>query len=304
MLLELQQIPGPRFLLLFPLLALAVVMVARVLLSLLGDRRQPLPEPGDLPPNGLAALFGDTPWLIKTVLFSLWHHNIIELVKATPQDGVDDYLVRRVADAAPPETRGGQLIYRYLSRERKRKELLEDPQLRHDFTVLREHWRNRGTELGLVRSTLDRRIGYVLSLLAISAAYGPAITKLILGLSRDKPVAFLVIEMIIILPCMLVGLRTLSALTPNGNRYLKRCRHHFAWLKRTIEPTGLDPTYGMALFGIGLLGGGSLFDPFRQAFPGGIVGHGDSNGGCSGDSGCSGGCDGGCGGGCGGCGGD
>lgn len=298
MFLALQQLPGPQFLIIFPLLVLVSVLFGRVLLWLLGDPRQKMPEPADLPPKAIAAMKGETPLLIKTVLFSLWHREIIE-IKSSERDP-DYHYVSRAAEGPAPKDKGEKLIYDFLDKTRNSGELLTIPSLCEQFSDWRTQLRDKCQQFGLIRSTQDKRLGVKLTGLVLLAAYGPGISKLVLGITRNRPFGWLIVEMIIALIVILMAMRTFRNLTPNGNRYLKNSLRHFAWMKREIEPTGIDPAYGMALFGIGVIGGGALFNDFRSAFPPPSNG-GDSSSGCSS---CSGGCSSGCGGGCGGCGGD
>jgi uncharacterized protein (TIGR04222 family) len=142
-----------------------------------------------------------------------------------------------------------------------------------------------------------------LSLLLIFGAI-----KLMIGLSRDKPVWFLVVGLILTLILIFVMARTGGHLTPAGADLLGRLRlQHRDRRSLRVESPAQDlggVSLGMALFGASTLasvaGMESLHkDLHRQMGHTGSDGGGGGSGGC-GTSGCSSGCGGG---GCGGCGG-
>lgn len=125
------------------------------------------------------------------------------------------------------------------------------------------------------------------------------IVKIAVGVSRDRPVGFLVLMSLISLFCTLMFLSVPRA-TKKGREVLEAERHKFARLRKpgrdAIALHRNDLMLGVGLFGLGNLVG-SQYDGMRQSLqpaPG-------SPSGCGG--GCSGGGDGGGGGGCGGCGG-
>lgn len=135
---------------------------------------------------------------------------------------------------------------------------------------------------------------------------GIGVVKLVIGLSRGKPVLFLVIALIVTLFVILWIASGQKRLTPTGGRTLLSLRNRHA--TDSVGMTDLAAmSAGVALFGPAALAG------YPELIPGGTslrkeLSHlgaptgGDTTGGCS--SGCSGGGGGGCGGGCGGCGGD
>jgi hypothetical protein len=129
-------------------------------------------------------------------------------------------------------------------------------------------------------------------------------TKLYLGITRGRPVLFLVA----LLTLSLIGLFRLvkpwAISTRLGRRYLWRLGEHFDWLKESVRSgriqEGIDPAFGAAIFGIGIVGSslliGQFFSPSKPSW---WSGPGGWSGGCGASAGCGGG---GCGG-CGGCGG-
>lgn len=140
---------------------------------------------------------------------------------------------------------------------------------------------------------------------AAKATWGPALimaglaaigaVKAVVGLSRHKPVLFLVFGIVAAIGAALFFL-TRSARTRAGDRLLDRLKREHATLRRSdySAASGADLALAVGLFGPAILVGGSL-DELRYAL-GAPAPRQNSGGGCGG--GCGGG-----GGGCGGCGG-
>jgi len=132
--------------------------------------------------------------------------------------------------------------------------------------------------------------------------------KLALGLSRDKPVLFLIVLLAVTLIAAIVVARSVGKLTPTGEAFLQRSRLDHERRREESAPE-LEPlSNNVALFGTAALIGMPLFSDIRtdldrhlsqaassQAASGCSSGCGTTSSGCGGDSG---------GGGCGGCGGD
>jgi uncharacterized protein (TIGR04222 family) len=150
------------------------------------------------------------------------------------------------------------------------------------------------------------------------AVAGVGGVKIVVGLSRDKPVGFLVFAVI---ATVVVSLLFLSRrrVTPRGERLVEQLRKRRKNLG-SIDPINSaniatnDIAYAVALFGASTLAVGE-WEAYVQAIQSYHYAHGNSGGGCGGATGgcgtagcgtggCSSGCGGGgCGGGCGGCGG-
>lgn len=139
------------------------------------------------------------------------------------------------------------------------------------------------------------------------------VIKLLVGLSRDKPVAFLVVALFVTLILVFVMGRTGGYLTPAGVNLLGKLRLQHQDRRRMRVSSAAEDMAGVSL-GLALFGASSLSavagmehlqkDLAKQVGPGGGDGGGGGCGaggtsGC-GTSGCSSGCGGG---GCGGCGG-
>lgn len=141
-----------------------------------------------------------------------------------------------------------------------------------------------------------------LPLIALLAIGG---IKLLVGITRDKPVGFLIILMIVTLILALVAVSSTRRLTPSGEELLAKLRSENR--PRNDAPFE-DVCWSLALMGPAVLAGIPAFSGIHQHLEKqmGAAASGGSSGGCgSSSSGCGGGSSGcGGGGGCGGCGGD
>lgn len=127
------------------------------------------------------------------------------------------------------------------------------------------------------------------------------VAKIVVGLSRDKPVAFLGMMTIATAVATVLFLRR-GLRTPRGDAAFEslKTRHRLLTAGNAAALAPADAAMLVALFGTGYLVGSDLM-PFHDLRRQAEASSGGS--GCSGSSGCSGGDGGGCGGGCGGCGG-
>ncbi len=144
--------------------------------------------------------------------------------------------------------------------------------------------------------------------LIMLGVFGFGVAKLFVGITRDKPVLFLAL-MVIVALISAIWLAVRRGRTAKGNAILSDWQHEHAHLNPMAPgsriTTADDYFLAAGLFGIGSFTSGDLYplaNEFRSAESSSWGGFG---GGCGGDSGCSGGsgCGSGCGGGgCGGCG--
>ncbi|MGJ8642583.1 MAG: TIGR04222 domain-containing membrane protein [Luteolibacter sp.] len=134
--------------------------------------------------------------------------------------------------------------------------------------------------------------------LPLFALMAIGIVKVVVGLSRDKPVVFLIVFLVVTLFAALIVAANTKKLTPKGEKLLDNMRDGYQ--ADTMLSSGV---MGIALMGVAGAGDPSLLG-LDSALAKDISQIGDvsvgAGSGCS--SGCSSGC-GGCGGGCGGCGG-
>ena len=160
---------------------------------------------------------------------------------------------------------------------------------------------NRLALLGLKPAQRERTRAAMASMLPFGLLLLMGGLKVLIGITRDRPVAFLLICMGVTIVIAVVINSRLTYLTPAGRAMLDTLRS--LWRSAgTPRKTPHDIGYGVALFGTAVLIGVPGMDILREDFKSLQQADSSSGGGCS--SGCSSsGCGGGgCGGGCGGCG--
>ncbi len=158
----------------------------------------------------------------------------------------------------------------------------------------------------LMDETQIRKVRFTaLSIALIPVVMG--LIKICVGLSRGKPVMFLIIACILTTVVALVAFIRKPHRSRRGDFVLKKLREKNRNLEHLkLDTTSLDPAYiamGMGLFGMGALAGTPLSDLRKTLQPPPSVGSSSSGCGSSCGSSCGSGCGGGGGGGCGGCGG-
>lgn len=295
------KIPGPQFLLIFLILAVACIYLAWQWANADGSKEHSMPGPHTLDPVSVSALSGGNNAVIRTVVFDLWNRNLLK-IKGEGTSAV----LEGVSSDENKGTLVHEVIYRFTLEGAKQPSLLFTD---HNLSAeIEAHLKPTYRELERLRlfqteSDYDSTKMSFWTALSVIAGFGG--TKLVLGISRSKPVGFLVLELIVSLVVLLLALRPWAPKpTRLGYQYLKRLKKHFGWMQEHLSKknhyTGIDPVFAVAIFGVSPLIGSPLFDPFGQAFRTGSTSTGSGcGGGCSGGGG-----GGGCGGGCGGCGGD
>jgi uncharacterized protein (TIGR04222 family) len=179
-----------------------------------------------------------------------------------------------------------------------------DPALGASIDELRRDWpplveiADRLKSLSLIVSDERDWIGRVLPVLVALAVPLLGAIKILVGLSRDKPVGILVIGCIITVIAAFAAFGRRLLRTWEGDRVLERMKEENTALMADVEGSrgelvGPDLALALGLFGIDVLEAGPLAELHAALKP-----QTGSAGGCGGDGG---GCDGGCGG-CGGCG--
>jgi uncharacterized protein (TIGR04222 family) len=249
-----------------------------------------MPDVTSLNPYEIAALRDGRKGVIQTALFELWNRKLI-----TSRGKEEQAKVKSVINVnEQPKDEIEQAIYDFAQTTRKPADFFSDTGLRsrldrHLKPINRclEQLHLKPSDAQLEPAILKRRIIWFIIL-------GIGGTKLFFGLHYDRPVAFLIILLIIISIITFIVLAPNKRQTRLGRRYYKKLLKHFEWMK-SEEKSNIDPAFLISIFGISALTDFGVFVSFEQAFA-----KTDSSGTASG--GCGGGCGGG-GGGCGGCGG-
>jgi len=170
--------------------------------------------------------------------------------------------------------------------------------------------RQRLTDQGLLLTKETRLQNAALSLLPIGLVMAVGIEKVIVGISRDRPVAFLIVLLVISTIVTLVFLANRPARSRKGDHVLNDIREGMAGFKAIAthnEASAVDYATAVALFGIPVLAGSPYFSSMSSLAPSGSTTNSGCGTGCgsscsSSSSGGDGGSSCGGGGGCGGCG--
>lgn len=290
---EFVQIPGPTFLILFGGLVTVAIAICWLWMRADGSEDYQLPDLTRFDSISIAQLRGGKRLIMQTAIFQLYGHELISF----GGEGKD-------ADITIPHQKGNtsQLsgavereIYRSLrSGTRKVSEICLDSGLWDRITTHLDPVQSELERLHLARTKSDSRRVWTITAVACLIIIGVGGTKLLLGILRDRPVLFLIILLIASVIAVFVILDPSSNPTSLGRRYLKETEKHFGWLKKLVKNgqmlEGIDPSLVIAIFGVGVLAGSTLYRPYQGVFSP----VNQQGGGCGG---------GGCGGGCGGCGG-
>ena len=137
--------------------------------------------------------------------------------------------------------------------------------------------------------------------IALVAVIGLA--RLFIGISRGRPVGFLILMGIIGAFAIAKAGRP-GRVSLRGKAYLERMKATWSWLKDSQDSQDWSPSLAAGVFGVAVLAGtemSPMTEMFKRSNSGYFPGGDGGGGGCGAGGGCSGG--GGCGGGCGGCGG-
>ena len=282
-------IPWPTFLIYFFGLVIGCIILGWLFVKFDGSTAYPLPNLTRFNSIDIAALRGGSAAVVRTVVFSLWRRNLIE-IEGEGRDTEIESVSSKKSVLSPIE----KLIYQYALTQKKTHNLLEDAGLRSQVERHLEPLYIEFEDLHLIRSHRDQLRAWIVAftLSVVIAAVGGA--KVYLKIFHSRPfvslIIFLIASIIILISVLKPGK---EAPTRLGRRYLKELEKNFGWVQESLKsgktPEGIDPAFAIAVFGVGALAGVSLYGPFTQAFPADKSSSGWSSGGC--------------GGGCGGCGG-
>jgi uncharacterized protein (TIGR04222 family) len=283
---------GPAFLGLYVLVLVLTVLVAVYLRRHLGE-----PTDGEddatpeLDPYDVAYLAGKGQMAVNAALAKLVHQDLL-----TVSAGERKVTARGTLPAGAP------LLERVIHTEAACELLGQSiKEVRSRAAVAIEPIDRRLQRLGLVVSDDKATAARVIPTLLVLAVAGFGALKVAVGLSRGKPVFFLVLFCVLTLLIAVAGFARRPHRTRRGDRVLKELQQEHAALAHAARhPDNLaeqDLALALGLFGLGVLSEGPLADLQKALTP--PPGAGGDGGGCGG--GCGGG---GCGGGgCGGCGG-
>lgn len=294
-----RQIPGPVFLGVFAAFSLLCIVLMRSLTDADGFCGHASVEESGLDPVAVAVLQGGVNSVIRSRVFSLMNQGLVVI-----EEQKKKMRVRASGAASPRELSAlDREVLAFLSTARSPVELFKDMDFRARIDALLT-----GVKADLERRHLLRGEAQQTRAIRIALFFGALIAalgglKLYLGVTHGKPIAFLVILLLVSEAFLFFIFRNGKRLTRLGRDYLKNLRERFKWTrKRQALPQGIDPAFLVVLYGAGHLSVSSLYPQYSEAFKRNASSGSGCSGGCGGSS--SGSSDGGCGGGCGGCGGD
>jgi uncharacterized protein (TIGR04222 family) len=295
----LKEIPGPYFLIIYTIISIIVIFLAKKYAENDYTKNFDVPEPTKIDPLDIALLNRGIKGAIIVSVFNLWRNRKIEIVKVKNNIALkqlsSEFKGLNKLESIILKNSSSQKFYRYFFTQksiktiqnilRPNKENLERLKLLPDSEIKKRYW----------KATLIS----IFFLLLIGG------TKLYLGISRGKPVIFLVLLLLLSVIAVFLLIKPYnikhSAL---GKDLIKITSRRFDWLKNKDNSSLMSDDnllYGIAIFGISAFMGSTLGQVLEnpvllETYAGSSSSYGY---GCGG-AGCGGG---GCGGGCGGCGG-
>jgi uncharacterized protein (TIGR04222 family) len=288
---------GPEFLSLY-CIVLAIALLAAYLVR--QRFRQPSDAPPaqarDLHPYEIAYLAGGATQAINAVIASLVHRGLVTV------NAGERSLAAQLSSVAPQLAVEKAAYNHVLARQD-----LPIRELRSALASELSHLRDRPRALGLLVDEEKAFLGRALPTLLVLGVAGFGFIKILVGMSRHRPVGFLAVLCIVTVVVAFAGFARRVHRTWRGDLALEQLKVRNAALEYAVprnvaQATAADLALAVALFGTGVLASGPLANLKMALTPPAGSNSWGSGGGCS--SGCGGGgCGGGCGGGgCGGCG--
>lgn len=298
-------ISGTDFLIFFSLTTLLCLVIGKIVIINDGSEEYPMPSKNACNLVAISAMRGGWQGVLETVLFQMFDKGILRM-EGNSGDGV---IVRNSEVQGLSDLE--RIIYDHVRIPRKPSEM--------NSTCIKEGIRTKLEptyceleQQHLMKSKSDRMrarwvTGFLMACLCMLGG-----TKLLLGISRNKPIILLSVLMVVAIVLLFKVLKPNELLTSLGRKYIKELTDHLVWMKACLKNNSsgnqldFDPALGIAVYGVSIVAGSVLFSSYNQVFANrrerGWLG--DSTFGDSGDSGSSSSSDGGSGcGGCGGCGG-
>lgn len=303
-------IPGPLFLVYFIILSGVLTAIGKYLTSMDNSKGYQMPEPTHLTPLEISVLKGGATEASRIAILSLIQKKVLGI----EGKGIFTKVIRLKEEIVidPIESK----IFNFIKHSVFPREIFRDTKLMTAIHKDLEPVYKVLSDLKLIRGSGDFFFNWSLLFLLELMIVVLGGTKLYLGVIHDRPSSFLMILLPLTAYIMFTILKPPPyAKTGLGERYLKRLKRHFNWIKESLEdgelPKGIDASFPAALFGVEVLSKifqfgyfESSFKPVKHIKSGNSKFGGSCGSGCGGGADCgTGGCFGGCGGGCGGCGG-
>lgn len=243
-----RSIPGPIFLLIYIILGIAMIIIAKIWTKYDGTQHYTIPEPTIVTPLEMAFLKQGMLGVITNALLSLWEKKKISIIKeknnvlikhtsSNPNDL--NTIEKSILDYAKTNDKYIRFTGSYFQGKVKEKfqkniDKLEQMGLSPTKETKSHYWKVYG-----ISNLILLFLGGI---------------KLYLGITYDKPVGFLIILMIAFQIAMFISLLPTRILATNlGKKFLAQSKTRFEWLKSSDNNTlATDDNlmYGTALFGI------------------------------------------------------
>jgi uncharacterized protein (TIGR04222 family) len=292
---------GPAFLLFYAFVCGLASTVAIALRHYL-RRNEPSSDEAPLAPYEVACLGGGVPGALRACLASL----VIDKRVLLTADAKASKTTCNFK-AMQPETAGGQEIERAMLRAASRKNGATSAELLNAARPAAEEIQSALQSRGLMESDESFAAARWGPIVLLALVWILGFVKLLVGISRDKPVVFLAIGLFALAALMSwLWRRPLRTLRGESHlEILKNQNHELRWLNLSLQPaTGIAPfASGDLLLAAGLFGLTALDHPDVRVLEKSLkpISTTTAGSGCGASTGCGGG---GCGGGgCGGCGG-
>lgn len=294
-------IQGPDFVWLFAGLSIVAFLLMAILQRVLGAPRALNVNEADLGSYELAYLSGGATRLFATALLRLSQagHIVIGGDQGASISGRTAKQVRAAVRLGTPLPAGSPNLDQEIV-EAVRMNALNGPQ---SVSVAITELRDRLRKSGLAPDTRQRRRVWLIALVLIGALLTLGAVRLSFGVANHRAVAFLFIEMVVVLlGSLILSAANAARVGPAARRLLQQARASTRLAqpsrKGEVAPPPADPVLSYAIWGVAAVASID-FVAFRHAMrvyapPSGGDSGGTAGGGCSGAGGCGGG--GGCGG--------
>lgn len=300
-----KEIPGSYFLLVYCVFSALIIILAKKFAKMDSTKEMEIPEPSKISPLDIALLNKGIKGAIIVSIFNLWRKKRIEIKKTK-----NNVTIKQITADLSGLNRLESVILKNTNSQKDYQYFFSEKSIKTIQDIIKPNKDNLENLKLLPTKEIKNRYWYV-SLLtaAILIIFGG--TKFILGISRDKPVAFLFVLIVISIIALFFYIKPHKVrYTALGSRFIATSSRRFEWLKKNDSNSLMaddNLLYGVALFGISAFTGSGLSQFLEnprllETYAGSYYGYGCggascSGGGCSGGSGCGGGGCGGCGGG-------
>jgi uncharacterized protein (TIGR04222 family) len=161
-------------------------------------------------------------------------------------------------------------VYTFLSTTVEPKTLFTSKSLKEKIKEYCQPIHSTLQRYGLAKTEEDKRHAKKLFFVMAAPLVVLGGTKLYFGITREKPIWFLVILLFFSINILYKVVSPESIPTPFGKKYVKKMKKQFSWMKNSVKkgifPEGVDPGFCVALFGAGVLSSASGYALLSNVF--------------------------------------